>query len=132
LTLGRSHSLSLTILNETRSNPGLTGATKEQSMAKTKSATITPLGDRLLVKRLEATEKTKGGIILPDSAKEKPREGTVIAAGPGKLLDSGERAAMTVKAKDHVLFSSYAGSEVKIDGEEYVILTEDEVLAVID
>ena len=97
-----------------------------------KTATITPLGDRLLVKRLEATEKTKGGIILPDSAKEKPREGKVISAGPGKMLDSGERAAMTVKNNDHVVFSSYAGSEVKIDGEEYVILTEDEVLAIID
>jgi chaperonin GroES len=97
-----------------------------------KTATITPLGDRLLVKRLEATEKTKGGIILPDSAKEKPREGKVISAGPGKMLDSGTRAAMTVKTNDHVVFSSYAGSEVKIDGEEYVILTEDEVLAIID
>ena len=101
-------------------------------MAKTKTETITPLSDRLLVKRLEAEDKTKGGIILPDSAKEKPREGKVIAAGPGKMLDSGERAPMTVKVKDHVLFSSYAGSEVKIDGEEYVILNEDEVLAIID
>ena len=101
-------------------------------MPKTKTNTITPLSDRLLVKRLEAEEKTKGGIILPDSAKEKPREGKVIAAGPGKMLDSGERAPMTVKVKDHVLFSSYAGSEVKIDGEEDVILNEDEVLAIID
>jgi chaperonin GroES len=100
-------------------------------MGKTKTATITPLGDRLLVKRLEADEKTTGGIILPDSAKEKPREGTVIAAGTGKLLDDGNRATMTVKVKDHVLFSSYAGSEVKIDGDEFVILTEDEVLAII-
>ena len=101
-------------------------------MAKTKTNTITPLSDRLLVKRLEAEEKTKGGIILPDSAKEKPREGKVIAAGPGKLLDNGERSPMTVKVKDHVLFSSYAGSEVKIDSEEYVILNEDEVLAILD
>jgi chaperonin GroES len=101
-------------------------------MGKTTTATITPLGDRILVKRTQADEKTAGGIILPDSAKEKPREGTVIAAGPGKMLDSGERAPMTVKAKDHVLFSSYAGSEVKIEGEEYVILNEDEVLAIID
>ena len=101
-------------------------------MGKTKTATITPLGDRLLVKRVEADDTTKGGIILPDSAKEKPREGTVISVGAGKLLDSGDRAAMTVKKKDRVLFSSYAGSEVKIDGEEYMILTEDEVLAVID
>ena len=101
-------------------------------MGKTKTATITPLGDRLLVKRTQADEKTKGGIILPDSAKEKPREGTVIAAGPGKMLDSGERAALSVKPKDRVLFSSYAGSEVKIDGEEFIILTEDEVRAIID
>ncbi|MEM7201877.1 MAG: co-chaperone GroES [Planctomycetota bacterium] len=101
-------------------------------MAKTKTVTITPLGDRLLVRRLEADDKTAGGIILPDSAKEKPREGTVMSVGPGKLLDSGERAAMTVKAKDRVLFSSYAGSEVKIEGEEYIILSEDEILAVID
>ena len=97
-----------------------------------KTATITPLGDRLLVKRLEATDKTKGGIILPDAAKEKPREGKVISAGPGKMLDTGKRAEMTVKTNDHVVFSSYAGSEVKIDDEEYVILTEDEVLAIID
>ena len=101
-------------------------------MAKTKTVSITPLGDRLLVKRTEADEKTKGGIILPDSAKEKPREGTVIACGAGKMLDNGERSPLTVKEKDRVLFSSYAGSEVKIDGEEYIILTEDEVLAVID
>lgn len=101
-------------------------------MGKTKTETITPLGDRILVKRTEADAKTKGGIILPDSAKEKPREGTVVNIGAGKLLDSGERAAMTVKPKDRVLFSSYAGSEVKIDGNEFVILTEDEVLAVID
>lgn len=101
-------------------------------MAKTKTASITPLGDRLLVKRLQADEKTKGGIILPDSAKEKPREGTVIAVGPGKMLEDGKRAQLTVKANDRVLFSSYAGSEVKLDGEEYIILSEDEVLAIID
>ena len=101
-------------------------------MGKTKTATITPLGDRLLVKRTEADDKTQGGIILPDSAKEKPREGTVIAVGAGKLMDNGERATMTVKKKDRVLFSSYAGSEVKIDGDEFIILTEDEVLAIID
>lgn len=101
-------------------------------MGKTKTAAITPLNDRVLVKRVEADEKTKGGIILPDSAREKPREGTVIAVGPGRLLESGERASMTVKANERVLFSSYAGSEVKIDGEEYVILSEDEILAIID
>ncbi len=101
-------------------------------MAKTKSATVTPLGDRVLVKRVEADEKTKGGIILPDTAKEKPREGIVIAVGNGKLLDNGTRQAMSVKAKDRVLFSSYAGSEIKLDGEELMILGEDEILAVID
>ena len=101
-------------------------------MSKTKNATVTPLGDRVLVKRVAADDKTKGGIILPDTAKEKPREGTVIATGPGKLLDNGSRAALSVKAKDRVLFSSYAGTEVKIDGEDYMILGEDEILAVID
>lgn len=108
-------------------------------MSKTKSTAtpattskITPLGDRVLVKRLEADDKTKGGIILPDTAKEKPREGTVVAIGSGKLLDSGERATFTVKPKDRVLFSSYAGSEVKLDGHDYLILSEDEILAVIE
>ncbi len=101
-------------------------------MAKTKSATVTPLGDRVLVKRVEADEKTKGGIILPDTAKEKPREGVVISVGNGKLLDNGTRQAMSVKPKDRVLFSSYAGSEIKLDGEELMILGEDEILAVIE
>jgi len=100
-------------------------------MAKTKTSTVTPLGDRVLVKRVEADEKTKGGIILPDTAKEKPREGIVMAVGKGKLLDNGERQPMSVKAKDRVLFSSYAGSEIKLDGEELMILSEDEILAVI-
>lgn len=101
-------------------------------MAKTKSTTVTPLGDRVLVKRVEADEKTKGGIILPDTAKEKPREGIVVAVGKGKLLDNGERQAVSVKQKDRVLFSSYAGSEIKLDGEELLILGEDEILAIID
>jgi chaperonin GroES len=101
-------------------------------MTKTKSATVTPLGDRVLVKRVAADEKTKGGIILPDTAKEKPREGVVIAIGNGKLLDNGNRQAMSVKPKDRVLFSSYAGSEIKLDGEELMILGEDEILAVIE
>lgn len=100
-------------------------------MSKTKTA-VTPLGDRVLVKRVAADDKTKGGIILPDTAKEKPREGIVVAVGKGKLLDSGERQAITVKAKDRVLFSSYAGSEIKLDGEEMLILGEDEILAIID
>ncbi len=101
-------------------------------MAKTKSATVTPLGDRVLVKRVEADEKTKGGIILPDNAKEKPREGVVIAVGNGKVLENGTRQAMTVKPKDRVIFSSYAGSEIKLDGDDLMILGEDEILAVIE
>ncbi|MGC6489300.1 MAG: co-chaperone GroES [Planctomycetota bacterium] len=101
-------------------------------MAKTKTSTVTPLGDRVLVKRVQADDKTKGGIILPDSAKEKPREGIVMAVGLGKLLDNGERQTLTVKKRDRVLFSSYAGSEIKLDGEEMMILGEDEILAIID
>jgi chaperonin GroES len=98
---------------------------------KTKQS-IVPLSDRVLIKRLEAGEKTKGGIILPDTAKEKPREGIVVAVGNGKLLDSGKRQEMSVKKNDRVLFSSYAGSEIKMDGEELLILGEDEILAVIE
>ena len=101
-------------------------------MTKTKTSTIVPLSDRVLIKRQEAGEKTKGGIILPDTAKEKPKEGTVISVGPGKLLENGQRATLSVKPKDRVLFSSYAGTEVKIDGDDYMILGEDEILAVIE
>ncbi len=101
-------------------------------MSKTKSTTVTPLGDRVLVKRVAADEKTKGGIILPDTAKEKPREGVVVAVGNGKVLDTGKRQEMSVKKNDRVLFSSYAGSEIKLDGEELLILGEDEILAVIE
>ena len=102
-------------------------------MAKTKSATkITPLGDRVVLKRVEAEEKTSGGIILPDSAKEKPREGTVVAIGAGRVLKNGERAAMSVKVKDRVIFSSYAGTEVNVEGEEFIVLSEDEILAIVD
>ncbi len=93
---------------------------------------IKPLDDRIVVTRTEAEEKTAGGILLPDTAKEKPREGVVISVGNGKLLDNGTRQAMSVKAKDRVLFSSYAGSEIKLDGEELMILGEDEILAVIE
>jgi chaperonin GroES len=101
-------------------------------MSKTKTMTVTPLGDRVLVKRVAADDKTKGGIILPDTAKEKPREGVVVSVGNGKLLDNGSRQAMSVKKNDRVLFSSYAGSEIKLDGEELLILGEDEILAVIE
>ncbi|HUS57260.1 MAG TPA: co-chaperone GroES [Planctomycetota bacterium] len=91
---------------------------------------VKPLGDRVLVKRVEAEAKTKGGIVLPDTAKEKPKEGQVVAVGEGKVLDSGERAKPQVKVGDRVLFSSYAGTEVKVDGEDYLIMREEDILAV--
>ncbi len=91
-----------------------------------------PLHDRLLVKRVEAEEKSKGGIIIPDSAKEKPVEGKVIAVGNGKTLENGERRALELKVGDLVLFGKYSGSEIKIDGEEHIILREDDVLGVVE
>ncbi|MBE0557087.1 MAG: co-chaperone GroES [Proteobacteria bacterium] len=93
---------------------------------------IRPLNDRLLVQRLQEEEKTAGGIIIPDSAKEKPAEGKVVAVGPGKLNDSGERVALQVKAGDRVLFSKYGGTDVKLDGEDYLIMREDDVLGVVE
>ncbi len=93
---------------------------------------IRPLNDRILVKRLEGEEKTAGGIIIPDSAKEKPAEGEIVAVGPGKLSDAGERVAMDVKAGDRVLFSKYGGTDVKLDGEDYLIMREDDILGVIE
>ena len=93
---------------------------------------VVPLNDKIVVERLEADEKTAGGIILPDTAKEKPKQGKVISLGDGKLLDDGKRAAFQVKAGDRVLFSSYAGNEVTVDGKEYLVMTEDDVLAVVD
>mgnify|MGYP005846746175 CR=1 FL=1 len=93
---------------------------------------IRPLNDRILVKRLEEEEKTKGGIIIPDSAKEKPAEGTVVSVGNGRHNDKGERVAMELKAGDRVLFSKYGGTEVKIDGEEFLIMREDDVLGVVE
>jgi chaperonin GroES len=92
---------------------------------------IRPLNDRLLVKRLAEEAKTAGGIIIPDSAKEKPAEGEVIAVGPGKLNDKGERVALQVVAGDRVLFSKYGGTEVKIDGEDYLIMREDDILGIV-
>jgi chaperonin GroES len=92
---------------------------------------IRPLADRLVVKRTKEEEKTKGGIIIPDSAKEKPVEGTVVAVGNGKILKDGKQRPLDVKAGDRVLFGKYAGTEVKIDGEEHVMLREDDVLAVV-
>jgi chaperonin GroES len=95
------------------------------------AAKIVPLGDKVLVRRLEAVEKTKGGIVLPDTAKEKPKEGRVVAVGDGKLLDDGTRAKFQVKRGDRILFSSYAGTEIKVEGDEYLIMAEEDVLAVI-
>jgi len=92
---------------------------------------VKPLDDRVLVKQCEAEEKTAGGIVLPDSAQEKPQRGKVVATGPGKLLDSGQRGKMSLKKNDEVFYGKYAGTEIKIDGKEYVILRESDVLAVI-
>lgn len=92
---------------------------------------IRPLNDRILVKRLEGEGKTAGGIIIPDSAKEKPAEGEIVAVGPGKLNDGGERIAMDVAVGDRVLFSKYGGTEVKLDGEDFLIMREDDILGVI-
>src|SRR6266446_2220781 len=93
---------------------------------------VVPLNDKILVKRLEAEEKTAGGIVLPDTAKEKPKQGKVLSMGDGKLLDNGKRAAFQVKEGDRVLFTSYAGNEIVFDGDEYLIMTEDDILAVIE
>jgi len=90
---------------------------------------IRPLDDRVLIKPLEAEEKTPGGIVLPDTAKEKPQKGIVVAVGPGKQLDDGSRAELSVKKSDRVLYGKYAGTEVKIAGEDHVILRESEILA---
>ncbi len=93
---------------------------------------IRPLHDRIVVKRLEEEQTTKGGIIIPDTAKEKPIEGKVIAAGNGKVADDGTRIPLEVKAGDRILFGKYAGTEVKIDGEEHLIMREDDVLGIIE
>jgi chaperonin GroES len=90
---------------------------------------LQPLGDRLVVKPMEGEEKTKGGIILPDTAKEKPQEGKVLAVGPGRLDENGKRIAMEVKVGDVVLYVKYGGTEVKIDGEELIVLRESDILA---
>ena len=94
--------------------------------------TVVPLNDKIVVKRVEAEEKTAGGIVLPDTAKEKPRQGKVLSIGEGKLLDNGKRAPFQVKEGDRVLFSSYAGNEVNIDGEELLVMSEDDILAVVE
>jgi chaperonin GroES len=93
---------------------------------------IRPLNDRLLVQRLEEDETTSGGIIIPDSAKEKPAQGKVVAVGPGKVNDAGERVELQVKEGDVILFSKYGGTDVKLDGEDYLIMREDDVLGIVE
>ncbi|HOA71880.1 MAG TPA: co-chaperone GroES [Phycisphaerae bacterium] len=93
---------------------------------------IRPLGEKVLVKRVEAEDKTAGGIVLPDTAKEKPKRGVVQAVGDGKLLDSGQRSELQVKKGDQVLFSSYAGTEIKVEGEELLIMDESDILAIVE
>jgi chaperonin GroES len=111
---------------------------EEAIMAKTQSngtevaAKLRPLGDRVVVRPSGREETTRSGIVIPDTAKEKPQRGTVIAAGNGKVNDDGDRVALDVKAGDVILFGKYTSQEVKLDGEEYLIMREDEVLAVID
>ncbi len=92
---------------------------------------IRPLGDKVLVRRVEAEKKTAGGIVLPDTAKEKPKRGKIIAVGQGRLLDDGKRAKMQVKKGDEVLFSSYAGTDITVDAKEMMIMSEDDILAII-
>jgi chaperonin GroES len=93
---------------------------------------IRPLQDRVIVKRVAEEEKTKGGIIIPDTAKEKPFEGTVLAVGNGKVLENGKVRALDVKAGDRILFTKYAGTEVKLDGEEHVVVREEDILGVVE
>ena len=93
---------------------------------------VRPLHDRVIVKRIEEEETTKGGIIIPDTAKEKPSEGKVVAVGNGKLLDNGKLQALEVKAGDKILFGKYAGTDIKIDGEEHLIMREDDIIAIIE
>lgn len=92
---------------------------------------IKPLGDKVIVKRIEADEKTAGGIVLPDTAREKPKRGLVLAVGNGRLLDDGRRSEMQVRKNDEVLFTSYAGTEIKHDGDEYIIMDESDILGVV-
>jgi chaperonin GroES len=95
-------------------------------------ATIRPLNDRIIVRRTEEQEQMRGGLYIPDTAKEKPQEGEVIAVGQGRILNNGDRVAMDIKVGDKVLFGKYSGTEIKLDGEEYLILREDDVLGVIE
>ena len=101
-------------------------------MAKAAALKIRPLGEKVLIKRLEAEETTAGGLVLPDTAKEKPQKGTVLAVGDGRQLKDGTRAKPQVAKGDQVLFASYAGTEIKVDGEEYMLMDESDVLAILD
>jgi len=92
---------------------------------------LRPLHDRVIVKRLEEEEKSRGGIIIPDTAKEKPQKGKILAVGQGRILDNGTKTEMSVKVGDKVLFGKYSGTEIKIEGEEHLILKEDDILAII-
>ena len=96
------------------------------------ASSFTPLHDRILVKRVEEGESIRGGIIIPDSAKEKPQQAKVVSVGTGRILETGERAPLTVQPGDRILFGKYSGAEVKVDGQEFLILREDEILAVLD
>lgn len=93
---------------------------------------IKPLQDRILIRRLDSEEEMRGGIVIPDTAKEKPQEGEVVAAGDGKVLDNGQKLQMTVKVGDRILFGKYSGTEVKVDDEELLIMREDEVLGILE
>src|SRR5687768_12768985 len=101
--------------------------TRKEQLASMK---VVPLNDKIVVKRMEAEAKTAGGIVLPDTAREKPKQGKVLSVGDGRLLENGKRAPFIVKEGDRVLFSSWAGSEVSLDGDDYLVMTEDDVLAV--
>jgi len=101
-------------------------------MVAVSSANIKPLADRVLVRPQEREERTKGGIVLPDTAKEKPQMGKVLAVGPGRLLENGQRVAMDVKEGDTILFSKYAGTELKVDGEDLLLINERDILAVVE
>jgi chaperonin GroES len=94
--------------------------------------TLKPLGDRVVVKAIEEEERTAGGIVLPDTAKEKPQQGEVVAVGSGKLLDNGERVPLEVKAGDRIIYAKYGGTEVKVKGEEYLILRDSDILAIVN
>jgi chaperonin GroES len=109
----------------------LVGSDKKQSHKEGGDMQIMPLGDRVLVKPLDAEDKTKGGIILPDTAKEKPQEGKVVAVGKGKIADDGKLVALEVKTGDKVLYGKYSGTEIKFNGEDHLIVREEDILAII-